>query len=284
MFRTYYQLTKPGIIYGNLLTAAGGFLLASKGQVNWWLLLATLAGTSLIIASGCVFNNYLDRTIDKKMARTKQRALATGLVPVRSAIMYGTVLGLLGVLILSVWTSFLVLSIGLVAWLFYVAVYGIAKRRSLYGTLVGTIPGAAPMVAGYVAVTNQFDLGALLLFVIMVCWQMPHFYAIAMYRFKDYKAAGLPVLPVKRGMLAAKRQILAYIVAFIIACAGLSAFGYTGYVFVVVMAALGAYWLYLGIKNFQVIKDKAWGRKMFLFSLIVIMSLSIMLPIGAVLP
>ncbi len=283
MFRTYYQLTKPGIIYGNLLTAAGGFLLAANGHIDWWLLLATLAGTSLIIASGCVFNNYLDRDIDKKMARTKQRALVAGLLQTRNALVYGTVLGLLGVLILSLWVSYLVVLIGIAAWFFYVVVYGIAKRRSVHGTLVGTIPGGASMVAGYVAVTNRLDLGALLLFVIMVCWQMPHFYAIAMYRFKDYRAAGLPVLPVEKGMLAAKKQILTYIVIFILACALLTIFDYTGYTYLAVMSATGLCWLYLGIKNFQVLSDKVWGRKMFLFSLIIITSLSFMLPVGAAL-
>ena len=76
----YYLMTKPGIIMGNLLTVAAGFLLASKGLVNGWLFLATLAGLAFIIASACVFNNYIDRQMDKKMERTKNRALASGLI------------------------------------------------------------------------------------------------------------------------------------------------------------------------------------------------------------
>ena len=283
--KAYYNLTKPGIIYGNLLTAAGGFLLASKGVIDVRSLLATLAGISLIIASGCVFNNYIDRGIDKKMARTRKRALVSGLIPARNALIYGTVLGCSGVLILSLWTNLLVVCIGLTAWFFYVVLYGIAKRRSVHGTLVGTIPGAAAPIAGYVAVSNRLDTAVLILFMIMVFWQMPHFYAIAMYRFKDYRAAGLPVLPVKKGMKNTKIQILSYIFAFIVAIILLGIFGYAGWVYLAVMVSLAVYWFWLGIKGFSKLTDDTlWARQMFLFSLIIITAMSAMLTINAWLP
>jgi heme o synthase len=285
ILKTYYRLTKPGIIYGNILTATGGFFLASKGQIDWWLLFATLAGMSLIIASGCVFNNYIDRGIDKKMARTRKRALVSGLIPIRNALISGTVIGCSGVVVLSLWTNLLVVTIGLTAWFFYVVLYAVAKRRSVHGTLVGTIPGAAPPIAGYAAATGHLDSGALILFLIMVFWQMPHFYAIALYRFKDYKAAGLPVLPVKKGAHSTKTQILAYIAGFIIATAMLSIFGYTGLLWVVVMASLGLYWLWLGMKGFNsVTNDTIWARKMFMFSLVIITAMSALLSINAWLP
>lgn len=282
--KTYYRLTKPGIIYGNILTATGGFFLASKGQIDWWLLFATLAGTALIIASGCVFNNYIDRDIDRKMARTRKRELVSGLISARCALIYGTILGLAGVLTLSLWTSFLVVCIGLIAWFFYVVLYGVAKRRSVHGTLVGTIPGAAAPVAGYAAAAAGLDIGALLLFFIMVFWQMPHFYAIAIYRLKDYKAAGLPVLPVKKGAANTKIQILVYIAAFIAAVLMLGVFGYTEPFFVIVMVSLGLCWLWLGIRGFKTTDNALWARQMFLFSLIVITTLSVMFSINAWLP
>lgn len=284
MIRTYYQLTKPGIIYGNALTAAAGFLLASKGHVNLRLLLATVAGTSLVIASACVFNNYIDRGIDKKMARTSKRALVKGLVKAQNAIIYAVLLGLAGFVLLALYTNLLVVCIGLAALFDYVVLYGVGKRRSVHGTLVGSIAGAAPVVAGYCAVTDRLDGGALILFLILAAWQMPHFYAIATYRFNDYKAAGLPVLPVKKGMRQTKLQILFYIVAFIAANALLSVFGYTGYVYLVVMTALGLAWLWLGSQGFRTTDDKLWARKMFLFSLVIILSLSVMLAVGPLLP
>lgn len=284
MIKTYYSLTKPGIIYGNVLTATAGFLLASKGHVNFWLLLATVGGTALVIASACVFNNYIDRDIDAKMARTKKRALVSGLVPGRNAIIYAVLLGLTGFLVLAAWTNPLVVLIGVIALFDYVVLYGISKRRSVHGTLVGSIAGAAPVVAGYCAVTDRFDTGALLLFLILAFWQMPHFYAIAIYRFKDYKAAGLPVLPVKRDARTAKIQILLYIIAFVTATSSLTVFGYTGYVYLVVMAIIGLKWLWLGVKGFGTDDDKRWARKMFFFSLVVIVALSVMLSVGPLLP
>jgi protoheme IX farnesyltransferase len=284
LIKTYYALTKPGIIYGNALTATAGFLLASKGHIDFWLLLAAVAGTSLVIASACVFNNYIDRGIDAKMARTSKRALVSGLVSGRNAIIYAILLGVAGFALLAVYTNFLVVTIGLVALFDYVVLYGLAKRRSVHGTLVGSIAGAAPVVAGYCAVTDRFDGGAVILFLVLALWQMPHFYAIAMYRFDDYKAASLPVLPVKKGMKAAKIQILLYIVGFIAATSLLTGFGYTGYAYLVVMIGFGLAWLRLGIKGFKTANDKRWARKMFFFSLVIILVLSVMLSVGPVLP
>ncbi len=120
LLKTYYNLTKPGIIYGNLLTATGGFLLASKGHINFWLLMATLAGISLVIASACVINNYIDRDIDKLMARTKKRALASGEIINRNALVYAAVLGALGFFILLKHTNNLTAIIGLIGYIDYI--------------------------------------------------------------------------------------------------------------------------------------------------------------------
>lgn len=175
MIKTYYELTKPGIIFGNAVTTTAGFLLASKGDIDWWLFFATLIGLSLIIASACVFNNYIDREIDQKMTRTKNRALAKGLIPVQRAITFAICLGLIGVAFLDLYTNPLTLLVALTGFFVYVVVYGICKRRSVYGTLVGSIAGGVPPVVGYCAVSNQFDTGALLLFTTVALWQMPHF-------------------------------------------------------------------------------------------------------------
>src|SRR6185437_1315972 len=93
VIKTFYYLTKPGIIYGNLLAAISGFLLASRGRVNLEIFLGLVFGKSFIIGSACVFNNYLDREIDQKMARTKKRAVASGKVSGRNAIIYAIILG-----------------------------------------------------------------------------------------------------------------------------------------------------------------------------------------------
>ncbi len=281
--KIYYRLTKPGIVYGNAITAIAGFLLASKGSVDLGLLAATVGGLSLVVASACVFNNYIDRGLDQRMDRTKKRALAVGSLRPKVAIAYATTLGVAGFALLAIFTNWLSFFIALTAFIFYVVFYGIAKRRSVHGTLVGSLPGAAPPVIGYCAVTGQLDGGALLLFLIMVFWQMPHFYAIAMYRFADYKAAGLPVLPVKRGFAETKIQILLYISAFIVALCGLTIFGYTGYAYLVVAGLVGLAWLALGIKGYRAINDKLWARQMFLFSLLVTLVVSVMISANSLL-
>jgi protoheme IX farnesyltransferase len=276
----YYNLTKPGIIKGNILNTAGGFLLASTHHIDLLLLVATLLGTALVIACGCVLNNIIDRKIDIKMKRTAKRALVTGEITVRQALYFATALGAVGFADLIIFTNMLTTLIGVVALIMYVAVYGYFKRRSTLGTLVGTIPGALPPVAGYTAVTNQLNGGAWLIFLILVTWQMAHFYSIAMYRQKDYKNAGLPVMPVVHGTERTKLSIIGYILAFIAACALLTVFGYTGIIYLIVMGSLGIAWLVLGLRTYSSHDAVKWGKSMFLFSLTVILSLAIMLSVG----
>ncbi len=276
----YYLLTKPGIIMGNVITVAAGFALASRGSIDYWLFLTTLTGLSLVMASACVFNNYIDRTIDKKMERTQNRALVKGVISVRNAILFGIFLGLLGLLTLALGTNFLTVLIAGAGFFVYVVIYSLWKCRTVYGTAIGSIAGGVPPVVGYCAVSHHFDIGALLFFMIMILWQMPHFFAIAMYRFEDYVNASIPVLPVKKGMYITKIHMVLYISAFIIAALMLTVLGYTGFTYLIVTALLGFMWLWLCIRGFKSKNnDKLWARKMFLFSLVVITALCIMIPV-----
>ncbi len=270
MFRSYYSLIKPGIIRGNLLTVSAGFFLAAQGKVNFILLLAVLFGSSLLIASACIFNNYLDRDIDKHMERTRQRALVTGSISGKNALIFGTVLGLLGVVVLAVYTNTTTLYVGLFGFLAYVVLYGYYKRLSVHGTLIGTISGAVPPVAGYTAVTDRLDVAAVILFTILVFWQMPHFYAIALYRYKDYKAASIPVMPVKTSLSTTRAHIMFYILGFTIASAMLVPFGGAGYGYLAVALILGLSWFSYGLRDPKRLDYGRWGRQMFLFSLITV--------------
>ncbi|MBP7834898.1 heme o synthase [Candidatus Saccharibacteria bacterium] len=282
--RQYYLLTKPGIIRGNLIVALAGFLLASKGSINFSLLLAFLAGTSLIIACGCVINNYIDKDIDIYMSRTKTRALVTGTVSNKNAIIFGIILGILGIALLATYTNFLTLTVGLVGLFFYLVMYSIFKRKNVYGTLVGSVSGAMPPVAGYTAVTNQLDITAGLLFLILVFWQMPHFYSIAMYRLDDYRKADIPVLPAIKGLQVTKRHIIGYIIAFGIACAGLFFSADTGYTYLAAMIAVVIWWIWVGIKGFNSIDNNKWAHGMFGVSLVALLVFSIFISVCAWLP
>jgi heme o synthase len=276
-FKDYYRLTKPGIVYGNTLTGAAGFLLASRNGVDWWLLLAVLSGLALTVASACVFNNYIDQGIDTKMERTRKRALVAGRISARAAIIYGTVLGTAGLALIGVFANWLAFLIAGLAMFFYIVVYGIAKRKSVHGTVVGSLPGAAPPVIGYVSVSGHLDGAALLLFLIMVCWQMPHFYAIAIYRSADYRAAGLPVLPIKKGVLAAKKQMVFYICAFVVCLALLSLLGYAAWACLAVLGGAGLAWLKLALDGFKAKDNYRWAKRMFFYSLIVNLTFVIMI-------
>ncbi len=284
MFKAYYRLTKPGIIYGNALTVIGGYLLAaSHAEFILSSFMGVVFGTSLVIAAACVYNNYIDRAIDRLMARTKQRALASGVISNRRALLFGSVLGILGFVILVTSTNRLTVGIGLIALADYVLFYGLAKRRSWHGTLVGTIAGSAPLVAGYVAVTDQFDLGALLLLLTMTAWQMAHFYAIALYRLDDYRQAHIPVISIVKGVKTTKRQIMWYIVVFGGANALLSIYSYTSYSFGTIMVGISLVWLARGWQGYAITDSVTWGRRLFSFSLIVLLGFCLALSLNSLL-
>ncbi len=274
--KAYCLLTKPGIMAGNLITTAGGFALARHGQTGE-LFGATLVGLSCVIASGCVLNNCIDREADAKMQRTKYRTELFRKVSVSGATVFALLLGILGLLCLFWFTNLVATLVALFGFVTYVALYTYSKYRSVHGTLIGSLAGAVPPVVGYTAVTGTLDAGAWVLFLMLVLWQMPHFFAIAMYRRDDYEAAGIPVLPVKRGFKAAKGQMLGYIAAFSAACGMLLWFGYVGIGFVVVSTLLGAGWFALGLQGFWCADDTVWARKMFITSLVVILTLSALL-------
>jgi protoheme IX farnesyltransferase len=272
----FIQITKPGIIFGNVLSVAGGFFLASKGHVDFGLFLIAMIGTSLVVASGCVFNNCIDRDIDVKMERTKNRVLVQGLVSLKLALAYATVLGVVGVGLLYFKANGLAALFAVIGFVIYVGFYSLyLKRKSVHGTLVGSLSGAMPPVIGYVAVSNSFDFAALTLLVMFSLWQMPHSYAIAIFRFNDYRAASIPVLPVTRGIRVAKRHILIYILAFLLATLMLTFGGYAGLNYLAVAAAMGMYWLYMAWSGYKAKDDTVWARKLFVFSIFTITALSV---------
>lgn len=284
IIKSYYILTKPGIIYSNTIAAAAGFFLAAKGHIDLVLLLALLVGTSGIIASACVYNNYIDRNIDKKMKRTQNRPLVTGVISPQAALIFATILGIIGFGILGLGTNALTVLVGAIGFVDYIVVYGIGKRQSVHGTLVGSISGAMPPVAGYTAVTGRLDIAVVLLFFIWVCWQMVHFYAIAVYRENDYASAGIPVLPIKKGILNTKIQMLVYTILFVVTTLLLTIYKFTGFVYLVGIGILGLIWLFYALKGFLMNDSIQWARKMFFYSLISMLGMCFLLSVGSILP
>jgi protoheme IX farnesyltransferase len=216
--------------------------------------MATGLGVALVMASGCVCNNLVDRDIDAKMARTRRRALVTGVISPNAAGLVAALLGTAGFGLLAVSSGSLVVGVVLAGFLVYALLYSLVwKRSSVHGTLLGSLAGATAPVAGYCA--------------------------IAISRLHDYRAAAVPVLPVLRGIAQTKRQIVVYILAFLGAVFALPLLHYVGWAYFVVMAVVGAGWLRLAVAGRPVADDRAWARGVFGFSLLVVVVLSAMMAI-----
>lgn len=284
----YWSLTKGGLVAGNLITVIAGFVLGSEGVgIVPGRFAAVVGGMALVMASGCVFNNVIDRDIDGRMVRTKDRVLVEGAVSSRAAVAFGTALGAGGFFLLSAWTSLAAVLCALAGFFFYVGAYSMwAKRRGAYGVLVGAIAGAVPPIAGYAAASGRVDAIAGALFAIIFFWQMPHFFAIAIRRGDDYAAAGVPVMPVAHGVRRTKIAMALFAAAFAAAAALPALFGREGKGYLFTALALGLGWFayaLIGFRQETPAAAAAWARRMYLVSLAVMVLLFSALTFGAAL-
>lgn len=281
----YYQLTKPGVLYGNVLTGVAGFFLASAGDVDWARFVGMLVGLTAVIAAACVLNNFLDRDIDAVMERTKGRPSVTGAVSEVGMTVFWLALFVIGSAILYIFTNVLTMWVGIAGFVVYVWLYGaFSKRRSIYGTAVGSVSGALPIVGGYTAVTNELDAGAFVLFAIMFFWQFPEFFSIAIYRRKEYAAANVPVMSVVKGVQSTVSQIFLATILYAASTLLLTLTGYTGVIYLVVMLIAGVYWVVLAYEGLRARRPEEWARKMFKTAMWQILLLCVMLVVGPLLP
>ena len=285
MLKDYVIVAKPWIVFANILSASGGFFLAARGQVDPALLGAVLFGTSAVVASACVCNNYIDRDIDQLMERTCRRPLARQAITPASSLRYALALGLLGVAVLLLGANLLALAIVLAGFGVYVGVYSLyLKRNSAYSTLVGSLAGAAPPLAAYCAVTGRLDPGGLIVLAIFSLWQIPHSYAITIYRLSDYAAAGLPVMPVKHGVSATRKDMLVHIFAFALAAQLLPVCGYVGTAYAVAVLGLSLYWFFIAWTGPRALTEVLWARKLYRISILAIIVLSVMMSLDYTAP
>ncbi|MBA3672919.1 MAG: protoheme IX farnesyltransferase [Gemmatimonadaceae bacterium] len=258
-------LVKPRIMVMALLTAAGAMSLA-PGTVPAAQALWLLAGTALIVGSANTLNMWLERDIDCLMARTKDRPLPQRRLDPNTALVFGAVQGMLSIPALAR-VNVVTAALGVLALLLYVGVYTPMKQRSHWATWVGAIPGALPALMGWTAATGRADLGGLAVFGVLFFWQIPHFHAIAMYRLRDYDAAGLKTLPGSRGVPAAKREIAIYLAVQVAVSLTLVPLGVAGPIYGVTACLLGAMVLVQGLRGIRTGTAK-WARSVFLTSII----------------
>lgn len=272
--KAYYRLTKPGIIYGNVMHAVAGWLLSAavNQRISIMTLLSVALGTGLVIASACIVNNFTDRGIDEKMKRTMHRPSVTGRVKVSVGLILATVFLGLGIGILMLGTNWLTVVLGLIAYVIYVGPYGYAKRHTPFSTHIGTIPGALPVVAGVTAVSGQLDWLAIGLGLLLVIWQMAHFYAIAMFRKDEYGAAELPIISVVRSEQTVQKRIVMYVWLYVGLVAGMGLLMILPPIVSIMLFLGGVYWMYVAYSTKGISLAK-WGRKVFGASLVLTMLL-----------
>jgi protoheme IX farnesyltransferase len=236
--RDLVELTKPRITAMVLVTTGGGMALA-EGPCDVGLVLATITGTGLAVASAGVLNCWLERDTDRLMSRTRARPLADGRVAPGLGLGFGLGLGVVSMPILWLGATPFAAALALAALVSYVAVYTPMKRRSPDALVVGAIPGALPPLIGGAAVTGGVDAGAAALAGILFFWQLPHFLAIALRRRDEYAAAGLKVVPVVLGERAARVRAVIYAVALLAVSLCAAPLGVAGLLYIPVAAISG---------------------------------------------
>jgi len=207
----YVSLTKPKLVELLLVTTLPAMMLAAGGWPGTGLVVATLVGGMLAAGAANTINCWYDRDIDRLMSRTRDRPIPSGVISPRNALVFGVVLAWVALVVLGLFTTPLATALTAAAVLAYSVAYTmVLKRRTHHNTVFGGLPGAAPVLIGWAAVTGSLDWPALVFFGIVFCWQMPHFWALASrFRF-DYFRAGVPMLSVVAGPVTVGRQSVAW--------------------------------------------------------------------------
>ena len=209
----YLQLTKPRVVALIAFTAVVGMFLATPGFVPLDVLVLATLGISLAAGSAAAFNHILEQRLDAIMARTRARPLPTGKLSRRQAIVFAAMLAMLSMTLLVVGVNTLTAALTFLSLIGYSVIYTLfLKPATPQNIVIGGAAGAAPPVLGWTAVTGSVDYDALLLFLIIFVWTPPHFWALALYREKEYAKAGIPMLPVTHGSEFTRKCILLYTV------------------------------------------------------------------------
>ncbi len=277
--RSYISLTKPGIVMANAISAVSGYLLVMKGEVHLQAFFCLLFGLSCIIASACTFNNCFDIELDQTMDRTKNRPLVTGVIEKKQAFFFASALAFIGGGFLYPLGSFSI-ALAFFGLFFYVAIYTFMKYVSPYATLVGSIPGAVPPLVGYAAATDSISVDFdyrlfFLVFLLFVFWQMPHFYAISLFRIEEFQKARLPVFPLKKGVEKTKWHMLGFCILFTATVGMLTPYfrGKIGYL--ALTGGLSLYWLFQCLTGLWKKDSQTWARSVFFTSILLVMAFAL---------
>ena len=275
--RDYLELTKPKVVALMILTSIIGMFLSVPGMVPIDVLILGNVGIALCAGAAAVINHVVDRKIDLKMSRTLNRPVAKGRVSPYQALLFSTILGLIGMAILLVYIN------SLTAWLTLASLFGYAvlytsylKRATPQNIVIGGLAGAVPPLLGWTAVTGEIHGHALLLVLIIFAWTPPHFWALAVHRKDEYAKAEIPMLPVTHGEKYTKISILLYTVLMILVTLLPFAVGMSGWLYISGALILGAGFLYWAIVM-MLDRNPNAGMDTFKYSIVYLMALFIIM-------
>lgn len=264
----YAALTKPRITAMVMVTAGVGYYLGAVGGADLVGLVQLLVGTALSAAGASALNQFMERDVDARMVRTRDRPLPAGRLAPGEALALGTALALGGVAYLALTTHPLTAALSALTVASYVAVYTPLKRISTLNTIAGAVPGALPPLGGWVAARGVADLGGVVLFAVLFLWQLPHFLAIAWLYRHEYARAGLQMLPGvdPEGRLTG-RQVLVWTAALVPASLMPTAVGVAGAAYFFGALVLGAAFLGFAFRFARTRTSEA-ARALLLYSVI----------------
>ncbi|WP_233580243.1 MULTISPECIES: heme o synthase [Luteimonas] len=273
----YWELTKPRVVALIVFTALVGMFLAVPGLPPLRETVCGLLGIWLAAASAAAINHLIDQRIDKLMARTANRPLATGTLRPVQVLVFALALGALSMVILTLLVNALTAALTFASLIGYAVIYtGFLKRATPQNIVIGGIAGAAPPLLGWAAVTNmqgQWDWAhALLLVLIIFVWTPPHFWALAIFRREDYARALVPMLPVTHGVAYTRWQILIYTVLLVVVTLLPVAIGMSGVFYLGGAVVLGLVFLWYAWRMLDP-PDEFFAMRMFNYSVVYLMAL-----------
>lgn len=278
--RDYLELSKSRIVLMVLITTAAGYLFAAK-NVDALLLLHALVGTALVAAGTNALNQYVEREHDAKMNRTRTRPLPAGRIAPRSALVFSSLIAVVGTLYLGLMVNWLTAALGAFTLTSYIFVYTPLKRVSTVCTIIGAVPGAIPPLMGWTAATNELSLGGWIIFGILFFWQLPHFMAISWLYREDYARGGFVMTSTldAHGRSVA-RQAIFYTLALLPVSFAPTLLGMNGIVYLLGAVLAGGALLAATIRFFFE-RDTKNARSVFMISNLYLLTVMLLLVVNA---
>ena len=274
----FLTLCKVKVVSLIMLTAIVGMYMATPELPPFHLVVLASIGIALSASSAAVFNHIIDQKIDREMSRTNRRPLPKGKVSSKTALIFGLVIGVVGIGTLAIGVNYLTAILTLLALIGYAVFYTLyLKRATPQNIVIGGAAGAAPPLLGWTAITNSIELGALLLFSIIFIWTPPHFWALAIHRQKEYARVNIPMLPVTHGHYFTRIQILLYTILLVVITIVPYLVGMSGLIYLVGALLLGVGFLYFAIQMLRLPEDKRLPMRTFGYSINYLMMLFIIL-------